>query len=228
MKGEEKYFVIQALSEEIAFLQSFLSQQERQIHDYCENFEKYVEEVEAEQFYWLGSGEPEMIMVPIRHVDGIMESDYDIKGVFTEILPIYQRQSMLITLWARFEVKLKDIVSYLHSERSTKPRKKAKNESVFAQNISELTHFGIDFSGKDLLSVIDSLDNIVRPIRNCWVHDGGIAETTKIKSLIEKSKNLSVTDGLVNVSSAYLYEVGSLMSLLASHIYHEIGIRRKC
>lgn len=72
IRSREKYFVVQALSEEIVFLQSFLKQQERQIQDYCDNFEKYVEEVEAEREHWDGYNEPEIVVFTERHVDGIL------------------------------------------------------------------------------------------------------------------------------------------------------------
>src|SRR5690606_2035171 len=183
IRSREKYFVVQALSEEIVFLQSFLKQQERQIQDYCDNFEKYVEEVDVEREYWDGYNEPEMVVFTERHIDGIQESDFDIKGVFTEILPIYQRQSMLVTLWSRFEAKIKDIVLYRHEERSTKVRKKPKDTSILKHLLTELDSFGLDFSDNKLKDAINFLDNEVRYVRNCWVHDGGSPAKHQIEKI---------------------------------------------
>lgn len=227
-RSREKYFVVQALAEEIVFLQSFLKQQERQIQDYCENFERYVEEVDIEREFWGGYNEPEMVVFTERHVDGILESEFDIKGVFTEVLPIYQRQSMLVTLWSRFEAKVRDIVLFLHEERSTKIGSKPKKSSILSHLLSELSLFGLDFSDKALQEVIVFLDNEVRYVRNCWVHDGGLPAKHLIEKIIESTSGLSITDRLVNVSNNYLHEVAGSMSLLAGFIYHEVGIKRRC
>src|SRR5690606_14336466 len=228
IRSREKYFVVQALSEEIVFLQSFLKQQERQIQDYCDNFEKYVEEVEAEREHWDGYNEPEIVVFTERHVDGILESEFDIKGVFTEVLPVYQRQSMLVTLWSRFEAKDKDVVIYLNEERSTKIRKKPKDSSILRHLLTELSSFGLDFSDKKLQEAISFLDDEARFVRNCWVHDGGLPTKHQIGKIIERSSSLSITDRLIDVSNSYLHEVAGSMSLLASYVYHEIGIKRRC
>lgn len=228
INARNKHFVVHALSEEMIFLESFLRQQEKQIVEYCENFDKHVGVEEIDKEYWDGYNEPEIVTFPVRHVDGILETDYDLKGIFTEILPTYQRQAILVSLWSRFESKMADIIDHIHSERGSKQKAKRKNDSVFKHQISEFCSFGLSFEEENLQSSIYTLDNEVRIIRNCWVHDGGKPNKEQIFSLINQTKFLSITNGLVDISFEYLQGVANNMSLLANHIYHEIGIKRKC
>jgi hypothetical protein len=219
------YWVAHGLDEELHIMSAFISQQSKQIEDYRNNIEKYVEVAEVEKWYYNGPDEGDVVLDEVQHIEGFSEDDYDFKALFTEVMPAYQRQAMLVTLWARLEAKLDDIVRYLADSLKKAKRKKPKGVSDFQHLINEIERLGVKFGdSEEVRSAITTLNNSVRLIRNSWVHNGG-RPSHNVEEHIAHDDGLSIDSGYINVSGNYLKFVLKNMRIISRHILDELVIK---
>jgi len=218
MMKSRVFYVTQSLNEELSFLYAFVNQQEGQIDDYTREYKSKVTVIRKEDTTDINKENNSSI----SHIDGIAESDYDIESIFTEVMPAYQRQAMLVTIWSRIETKLDEIVSLLASNRKTKRIKKSGKSSDFRHLISELQRLGINFrSNKNVFDMISMLDNDVRKIRNSWVHNGGLPCTKSVRKNIIENQDLHLNNGIIYIEKDFLITVIDAMKTVANHIFNE-------
>lgn len=211
---------IRSIYEEIYIFKSFLNQQEKQVNEYIQNINSRKESYDTTKIIFTGNNNYEEILVSVDHIEGISEDDYDIVGLFTEDFPLYQRQSMLLTLWSLFESKLKDIYDLLISESGQQPRKKKKNQSDFSFFIDELTKLGCNFNDERIANILLFLNGDVRNIRNDWVHHGGIPKRD-YRDLINQNK-IKITSRKIDLSNVFLNDITDQILATSEHIINEL------
>ncbi|WP_197476075.1 hypothetical protein, partial [Oleiphilus sp. HI0043] len=98
------------LSEELKLQRAYIQKQEQLLSSFTENIESHIETYEQEMFVQThAEDEGEIIRVDLEHINGVTEQDYDIRSLFSQSMTMYQRQSMLLTLWAMLESELERI-----------------------------------------------------------------------------------------------------------------------
>ncbi|PSU99742.1 hypothetical protein [Photobacterium kishitanii] len=111
------------ISEEIFILKQFNNMQESQISNFIDNLEQQIQTTATNQWLYTNDGNMELDIVPVEHIEGLTDSDYNIREIVTTFMPTYQRQAMLLTLWGAFEHEIEK--AYLHvSERKFLPKQK--------------------------------------------------------------------------------------------------------
>ena len=90
---------INLFSDELSFVRAYIEKQEQLISNFIDNIEEHVELHEVEIFVQThADGSGEMGLIDVEHIGGVSESAYNIRELFSSHMPMYQRQSMLITL----------------------------------------------------------------------------------------------------------------------------------
>lgn len=167
-----------ALYESLLLMRAFASQQGMQIRDYSENLERYVKEEEIETIVAGRENKEEIETLPARHISGVFEHDFDLKAVLTEVMPTYQNQAMLITLWSKFESGLRLVAESLAAEHKKKLRDKERGISTVAHYLDEIDRWGLKHRDRhNYRAEYDFLSSVVGRIRNAWVHDGSRSGT---------------------------------------------------
>lgn len=115
------------ISDELFIIRAFNVMQESQITDFISNIESHVDVAEVERLVQNLSGDGVIDIVQIEQIAGISEEDYDIRELFREIMPIYQRQAMLLTLWGMFDSGMEDMYIYVSGNKCV-PQKNEKNK----------------------------------------------------------------------------------------------------
>ncbi|MCG6339750.1 hypothetical protein K6U19_00555 [Vibrio fluvialis] len=193
---------------ELELLQAFNVKQLELTESFLSNLDDHVETYSKEVFYQThAEDEGKAIEIDVEHIGGLSEDDCDFKSVFHEVLPMYQRQSMLVTHWAIFECELKNYYTFLAPKlgRSKRIPKKKKGEST-------LEHLSRVYKGLGLYldkstaykEAFDILNDEVRFVRNDWVHNGGRPTNTKNLEAID---GISLNGGQMELSTAYLEKV---------------------
>lgn len=100
--------------EELNLLRAFNRKQLEFVDGFVENIDQHIETYTDEVFIqqWAGD-EGEVVKVEKQHIAGITEDEYDFKEIFTSVMPMYQRQSMLLTAWSMFENEINTFYSRL-------------------------------------------------------------------------------------------------------------------
>ncbi|WP_252094162.1 hypothetical protein [Vibrio sp. SCSIO 43009] len=177
----------------------------------------YKDEVFIQQ--WAGD-EGEVVEVEKQHIAGITEDEYDFKEIFTSVMPMYQRQSMLLTAWSMFENEINTFYSRLATKCGAEPNlrkiKRVKHSSDLAHVISCLKALGVVTEPTEqFVDAFERLNNEVRLVRIDWVHNGGKA----VKSdFIENTNGLTMNHSQIDISVGYIEEVTDLMWLLSTEI----------
>ena len=208
------------VSDELYVIRAFNDKQEAQISDFIDNIEQHIEVAEVERWFQISANEGEVGIDQIEHIAGISEEEYDIREMFTEIMPIYQRQAMLLTLWGSFESEMEKMYIYA-SDRESLPKKNKKDK------ISKLKHMINCFSKmgippeptKEYASAVKTLDDEVRLIRNAWAHDGGKDAKDKIPDGIE---GIVKKYSQIVISKEYIKNVVSLMHVISQELNNSV------
>ncbi|EJL6264420.1 hypothetical protein VDT04_003387 [Vibrio cholerae] len=205
-------------SEELRLVQAFNKKQAELTDTFVANIHEHVETYTREVFYQQHADDPgEVFEVAVEHIAGVSEDEYDFKAVFCELMPMYQRQSMLVTNWAVFECELKKFYSILAEEKGRSPELPKKKSG------SELNHLVKNFQALGLLKnpsaefneAFDKLENEVRLIRNDWVHNGGVSKASKNVDLIT---GVSVSGQQLDISMDYIELATKAMWKLSSEL----------
>jgi len=212
-----------SLNEELELLNEFHKQQEEQINSFIANINDYVSAETEERYFQNYPDDPgEVIEVPISHIGSISEDSYDIKEVFSEVMPMYQRQAMLISVWALLENELAKCIRFAINAFGKKlppPKRKPRGESDFSFLIKQLKAIDL-INSKDNVDIehaISKLNNEVRHLRNTWVHHGGVVRSNCLQ-FIEKQESLSILYGQLNISKSYINTVYDYVFAITNHI----------
>ena len=229
LRNNRGFYVAQRLGEELFLMRAFICQQDKQINSYILNIEEYVETAQVEKWYETSYGEGEKFIDEVKHIEGVTEEDYDFKEMFTEVMPLYQRQAMFVALWGRLECKLDDIAKHLSSIKGIKIKKKSKGLSDFIHLISEIERLGVKITDTEECSnAVDFLNNEVREIRNAWVHNGGKVKKEKIGKIVKSTKYLDMNFEVLSITNEYLlFSLSEMMKIsrkiLDQFILHKIS-----
>lgn len=222
MKYSKQFIMAQSIKEELYILEAFINQQILQISEYVSSIDSRVNLNVSPEYLHTSANDGVVVDCEQAYIEGISDADYDIKGLFTKTMAVYQRQALLVTLWSRLEAKLDFFVTYLAISKNLKRKFKQNGVSDFKHLINELERYGIKLSDKaEVLSAIDFLDLEVRFIRNSWVHNGGRPCKESIRTVVESSSGLIFIDGLISVEHSYLEHVLMNMKILADKIFEE-------
>ena len=192
------------ISDEIYIIRAFNDKQEAQISEFTENIEKHIEIAEVERWFQFSADDGEVGIEQIEHIAGISEEEYDIRDVFTEIMPIYQRQAMLLTLWGAFECEMEKMYLFTSKTKKLPDKKKGDKSSKFKHMINLFKKNSIPVEpSEDFCKAINVLDNEVRFIRNAWAHNGGKFPKNKISENIpgidEKYSQISISQEYIKI-----------------------------
>ncbi|QYK07596.1 hypothetical protein [Shewanella mangrovisoli] len=204
------------ISEELYIIRAFNNKQESQISEFIDDIEQHIEVTEVEQWFQFSADDKEISIKQIEHIEGITEEEYDLREMFTEIMPIYQRQAMLLTLWAAFEFEMEKMYIHVSGQESLPKKKSKKNISKLRHMVNCFSKIGIPSAPtKDFLSSVNTLDEEVRVIRNAWAHDGG----KDLKNKIAKgSFGVEVKYSQIVISKEYIQSVISLMHIVSQEL----------
>ncbi|EGU54728.1 hypothetical protein VINI7043_11981 [Vibrio nigripulchritudo ATCC 27043] len=216
-KNRHLFFV----PKELSLLRAFNRKQIEFVGGFVENIDQHIETYTGEVFIqqWAGD-EGEVIEVEKQHIAGITEDEYDFKEIFTSVMPMYQRQSMLLTAWSMFENEINTYYSRLAvkvgAESNLRNIKKAKHSSDLDHVITCLQSLGVVTSPTErFMDAFSRLNNEVRLVRIDWVHNGGKA----VKShFVENTNGLTMNGSQIDISVGYIEEVTELMWLLSTEI----------
>ncbi|EME0812692.1 hypothetical protein WB924_004463 [Vibrio vulnificus] len=212
-KNRHLFFV----PEELNLLRAFNRKQLEFVDGFVENIDQHIETYTSKVFIqqWAGD-EGEVVEDEKQHIAGITEDEYDLKEIFTSVMPMYQRQSMLLTAWSMFENEIKTYYSRLACKVEALPIKRAKNSSELAHMVSSLQAIGVvKEPSRCFMDAFNRLNNEVRFVRNDWVHNGG----KPVKStFIEHTEGLTINGSQIDISVAYIEEVTKLMWVLSTEI----------
>lgn len=204
--------------EELRLVQAFNSKQVELTANFVENIDEHVQTYTTEMFQQQCADDPgEVVEADVSHIAGVSEDEYDFKAVFTDLMPMYQRQSMLVTNWAVFECELKKFYSIIAEQMGHSPELPKKKEG------SDLNHLIKNFKAIGLLTepseqfemAFNKLDNEVRFIRNDWVHNGGVAKHTENVGDIE---GISINGQQLDISSGYIESATDAMWKLSHEL----------
>tara|TARA_B100002003_G_scaffold175051_1_gene162902 strand:- start:3832 stop:4524 length:693 start_codon:yes stop_codon:yes gene_type:complete len=217
-----------ALYESLLLMRAFAEQQREHIRDYSKNLEEYIEEEEIETIVAGRENNDEMVTSPARHISGVFEHDFDLKAVFTEVMPIYQNQATLIALWSKFESGLCLVAESLAAEHKKKIRDKERGISTVAHYLDEIERLGLKHRDRrHFRAEYDFLSSVVGRIRNAWVHDGGRASKRSISQIVNKESDLVMRNDVINVTDRFLARVIQSMLFFSKEIYLLSGRQRK-
>lgn len=220
INANNRHLKIRSIYDEIYLLRAFINEQEQQIDRYIKNINTRIEPLETGKIISYGYDSYDLVQVDVLHIQGVSDDDYDIIGLFTESFPLYQRQSMLTTLWSMLEDKLGYIYKMLSMESNKALKRKPNGCSQFQFLISELGELGASFKEKKIEETISFLDQKIRPIRNDWVHHGGVPQQD-YSTLIEEDK-IKITEGKIEISNKFLNEIIDKALMVSSHIVKEL------
>ena len=172
------------VSEELRILDIFNKKIESAISGFCKYFNDGVYFAPLERLVWNASDNGEVIVDDVRHIEGFSEHDYDIEKVFGYVIPMYQRQSMLITMYSIFESDLARMSEYVGLlGLGGGQMKKVRDSSKIRKYLNRLEEASV--VGDEVYEDFDFLDYEVRYVRNAWVHDAGMNPKGKIPSEID-------------------------------------------
>ncbi|WP_413472485.1 hypothetical protein [Shewanella baltica] len=202
------------ISDELCIIRAFNDKQEAQISDFIDNIEQHIKVAEVERWGPNLSGDGDIGIDQIEHLAGISEEEYDIRELFREVMPIYQRQAMLLTLWGVLDSEIKDMYLYVSGEKCLP--EKSKKISDFKHVINCLSKIGIPPEPtKEYEFSVKTLDCEVRLIRNAWAHNSGKDPKNKIPKGIP---GIGEKYSQIAISKEYINKVVSLMHALSQEL----------
>lgn len=192
---------ISIIEEETTILISLIKSQEKSLSEFISNFEEKIQVEYEEGFQQNYAGdEGELVQFPVEHYAGIDDRSYDVREIFKVVLPMYQRQAMLITIWSHIDNSLYLMTNYLVDEIHKKIGKKKGSSDFYHRIKFIIDNVGSEFT-VDFFDSVKSLDTNVRIVRNKWVHNGGRIDKDfdleKI-GLKEKYSQISITSEYLN------------------------------
>lgn len=204
------------ITEDIILLSAFFLKQEAQIADFQNNLDKHVEIAEVERWTQRFVGDEGVSYIDkIEYIAGISEEDYDIRGLFSEVMPTYQRQAMLLTLWGAFEYELEKMclaVGKIQNKDYKLPDNKNRI-STFMHIINELKRHGVPKQkSKKFHELINLLNNEVRHIRNAWAHNSGVDKDNKLNKI---PVGITVSGLRLIISKEYIEKVINIMNQIS-------------
>ena len=205
--------------EEIEFIRAFNAKQEQQIAEFSSNLEEHYQRYEVARVYENLEGVFQVENTDARQIEGISEEDYDVKALFTQDMPMYQRQAMLLTIWAVFESELILYLRYAEKEllNSAKLPTQIKGMSIFECILDGFKKLGaIKQPSKEFDAAFLFLNKKVRLVRNKWVHHAGIVDSEEQEELATRGIELSGSKLLI--SRDYIEEVVAQMKIIASEL----------
>lgn len=149
------------------------------------------------------------------------------KDIFTDFMPVYQRRSMLITLFSTFEVALKNLF-VTHANTTGKPfktkKRKGENVSVLEHWFNQAKAVGMDLRSTD--TSIDILSDIhcLRLVRNALVHDDGMHPNAELRGYIVSNPHLSIDGCQIIMGSTYVSYAVSRLKMFAEILIRECMI----
>lgn len=209
-----------ALYESLLLMRAFAEQQQEQIRDYSENLEKYIKEEETETIITGLENKDEIVELPVRHIAGAFEHDLDLRATITVVMPIYQNQAMLITLWSKFESGTCLVARSLGAKKKKKLRRKESGVSTVAHYLNEIDRLG--FKHRDQRTYradYEFLSSIVGRVRNAWVHDGGRCKNKSVSEIVRKDSDLLVRNEVIKINNNFLFRVIESMRSISEEIY---------
>jgi len=204
------------ISEELDIIKAFNENQESLLSDFIDNIDDHIKVHEVKKPLLTSSERIKYGSDKVEHLSGLSNDDYDIRDVFTNMMPVYQRQAMLLTLWGAFESELE--LLYCHKYKVEKsPRKpKGKNISYLKNILDSFTRKKPHFVHScEYNSAVDRLDNEVRTIRNAWVHNGGTMTTNEFTDNIN---GIEIQSSRVVISKEYIICVINLMKIVSASL----------
>lgn len=199
------------ISEEIYIISSFNEQQESQISNFTSNIDEHIKSSEIERWFQYSPNAGEVGTDQIEHLAGINSDEHDVREMFTQVMPIYQRQAMLLTLWGAFECELErayKITSKIIRGTDEIPKNK-KGLPKIGHLTNQFSKIGIPEKPSDTFK--DSLRTLideVRLIRNLWAHNGGRDEKGKLPKNIQ---GVTLQYAQIALSKEYIEKVIDLM-----------------
>lgn len=204
------------ISDELYIIRAFNNKQEAQISDFIDNIEQHIEVTEVERWFQISPDDAEVGIDQIEHIAGISEEEYDIREMFTEIMPIYQRQAMLLTLWGSFECEMEEMFIYVSGQECLPKKNKKEKISKLRHMVNCFSKIGIPTAAtKEYESSVNTLDEEVRIIRNAWAHDGGKDPKNKIP---EGTLGIVKKYSQIAISKEYIQSVVSLMHIVSQEL----------
>ncbi|MAZ86088.1 MAG: hypothetical protein CL693_00380 [Cellvibrionaceae bacterium] len=211
----------------IQLFEAFVDQQEKQITEYSRNFDQYIEQYSVEKYAYPGMGKDEegIYIDQVNHISGISEEDYDLQSIFTELMPTYQRRSILITLFSTFEVALKNLL-FAHAETigrsfNVKKSKEQKNISVLEHWLNQAMDFGMELQPTDTSIDIFADIHCLRLVRNSFVHDDGMKPNSELKGYIQRNPHLNTNGSQITMESKYVIYAASRLKIFAETLIRE-------
>ncbi|GAD78593.1 hypothetical protein [Vibrio ezurae] len=212
-KNSHLFFV----PEELNLLRAFNRKQLEFVDEFVENIEQHIEKCTETVFVqrWAGD-EGEVVEVEKQHIAGIAQDAYDVKETFTTVMPMYQRQAMLLSTWSMFDNEINTYYSRLANKVGAKSIKREKGSSDLAYMILSLQAIGVVSEPSErFTNAFNRLNDEVRLVRIDWAHYGGKAVKSKF---IEQTDGLRMNGSQIDISVAYIEEVTELMWTLSTEI----------
>ena len=208
------------ISDELYIISAFNDKQEVQLSEFIDNIEQHIEVTEVERWFQISADGGEVGVAQIEHISGISEEEYDIREMFTEIMPIYQRQAMLLTLWGSFESEMEKMYIYASAKESLPKKNKKDKISKLKHMINCFSKMGMPAEPtREYVSAVNTLDDEVRLIRNAWVHDGGKDPMDKIPDGIE---GIVKKYSQIEISKEYIKNVVLLMHVISRELNNSV------
>ncbi|WP_420390691.1 hypothetical protein [Marinobacter sp.] len=209
-----------ALYENVLLMRAFAEQQQEQIQDYSKNLEKYIKEEEIETIITGRENKDEIEKLPARHIAGVFEHNLDLTATFEGVMPIYQNQATLISLWSTFESGTFLVAQSLSAEKNTRLRRKESGISSVAHYLNEIDRLGLKHRNQRMYRTdCEFLSLIVGRIRNAWVHNGGRCKNKSVSEIVRKDSDLLVRNNLIKINHSFLFRVIESMRSISEEIY---------
>lgn len=132
---------------------------------------------------------------------------------------MYQRQAILISMWALYECELTNYYSHIASvlgRNTDLPKKGRMRISQFTHIINSFKHFGcLGEESENFTQATERLNGEVRLIRNAWAHNGG---KLKNNDVVDGIDGVLISTGQVSLSVNYIKLVSELMALVTNEL----------
>jgi hypothetical protein len=134
--------------------------------------------------------------------------DFDIDEIYEVIMPTYQRQAMIITLWSILEFGTQEAYLFASNRLKTSKSslKKSDTTSRFKHSLNNLKSLGIcNSTTKKFNQSVKFLDQEVRFLRHAWAHNGGQVRSSEVHENIKKNiDGITLKNGQLSISKEYI------------------------
>jgi hypothetical protein len=145
--------------------------------------------------------------------------DFDIDDIYNVVIPTYQRQAMIITLWSILEFETQE--AYLFAKKRSNSNKadliRPDKTSKFKHSLNNLKSLGVcNNSSKKFNSSVKFLDQQVRFIRNAWAHNGGKINSSEVHTNIKNTTDgITLTNDQLSISKKYIQKIIKEMNIFS-------------